>query len=382
MSNNDVYITKTASFLPRKPVANNEMEPLLGKVGDKPSRARAVILRSNRIKTRYYAIDPKTLEATHSNTQLATEAIKKLAHENFKLNDIQCLAAGTSMPDQLMPNHAVMIHGELGIPPCETVAMAGICVSGMSAMKYAYMSVASGMQNNAVSTGSELASAVMRAQNFSPEIQSKISALENSPELAFEKDFLRWMLSDGAGAVLFQPQANPKHTSLKVEWIEIRSYANEEEACMYAGAEKKNGALIGWHAYTPEQRTLQSIMSVKQDVKLLNNKVIYYTVEKLLAEIVIKKNIKADDIDWFLPHYSSNFFREKVYQGLKNIGFEIPYEKWFSNLESKGNTGSASIYIMLDDLINSGKLSSGEKILCYIPESGRFSSSYMLLTVA
>ena len=381
MSNNDVYITKTASFLPGKPVTNSEMEALLGIVGDKPSRARAVILRSNRIKTRYYAIDPKTLEATHSNTQLATEAIKKLAYDNFKLNDIQCLAAGTSMPDQLMPNHAVMIHGELGTPPCETVAMAGICVSGMSAMKYAYMSVASGMQNNAVSTGSELASAVMRAQNFSPEIQSKVSALQNSPELAFEKDFLRWMLSDGAGAVLFQAQANPNSTSLKVNWIDIRSYANEEEACMYAGAEKNNGELVGWHTFTPEQRSQQSIMSIKQDVKLLNSKIVHYTVEKSLAEIIDNKKINPDDIDWFLPHYSSNFFREKLYQGLKNINFEIPYKKWFSNLETKGNTGSASIYIMLDDLMSSGKLSSGEKILCYIPESGRFTSAYMLLTV-
>jgi len=70
-----------------------------------------------------------------------------------------------------------------------------------------------------------------------------------------------------------------------------------------------------------------------------------------------------------------------VYEGLKNVGFEIPYERWFTNLISKGNTGSASIYIMLDELFNSGKLKSGEKLLCYIPESGRFSSAFMLLTV-
>lgn len=382
MSSNEVYITRTSSFLPGNPVANKDMEPLLGMVGDKPSRARAIILRSNRIKNRYYAIDPETLETTYSNAQLATEAIKNLVHENFGLNDIQCLAAGTSIPDQLMPNHAVMIHGELGIPPCETAAMSGVFVSGMNAMKYAYMAVASGMQSNAVSTGSELASAVMRAQNFSPEIQSKVEALETNPELAFEKDFLRWMLSDGAGAVLLQPQPNPNHPSLKIDWIEIRSYANEMEACMYAGAEKNDGKLTGWLSYTPEQRAQQSIMSVKQDVKLLNNHVIEYTVEKLLVEIIEAKQFTPDSIDWFLPHYSSDFFREKVYQGLKNINFEIPYEKWFTNLHDKGNIGSASIYVMLDDLVNSGKLSSGEKILCYIPESGRFSSCFMLLTVA
>jgi 3-oxoacyl-[acyl-carrier-protein] synthase-3 len=67
--------------------------------------------------------------------------------------------------------------------------------------------------------------------------------------------------------------------------------------------------------------------------------------------------------------------------GLENIGFLIPYEKWFTNLTTKGNTGSASIYIMLEELFNGGTLKIGEKILCFIPESGRFSSAFMLLEV-
>ncbi|MBO7381107.1 MAG: hypothetical protein J6U05_05510, partial [Neisseriaceae bacterium] len=92
-------------------------------------------------------------------------------------------------------------------------------------------------------------------------------------------------------------------------------------------------------------------------------------------------SLKPDEVDYFLPHYSSQFFRQKVYDGLKNIGFEIPFEKWFTNLPSKGNTGSASIYIMLDEFLKTHSLRAGEKILCYIPESGRFSSSFMLLEV-
>ena len=88
-----------------------------------------------------------------------------------------------------------------------------------------------------------------------------------------------------------------------------------------------------------------------------------------------------DQIDWFLPHYSSGYFRPRFYQGMKNIGFEIPYEKWFSNLAYKGNTGSAAIYIILEEIFKSGKLSKGQRILCFIPESGRFSHCFMHLTV-
>ncbi len=381
MTANKVYITNLAKYLPGTPVSNDEMEGLLGQVANKPSRARKMVLRSNKIASRYYAIDKSSGQMTHTGAQLAAEAIKKLDFQGFSIQNLQCLATATSVPDQIMPNQAVMVHGELGIPPCEVIATSGICVSGMAAMKYAYMAIASGVHENAVAAASELASIVMRGENFNREIEEKVKALESKPELAFEKDFLRWMLSDGAGAALLQNVPRKNGTSLSINWLEIMSYANEVEACMYSGAEKVGNQLKGWTSYSSQERDQHSIMSVKQDVKLLNDKVIYYTVERTLSDIRKKHEINAEDIDWFLPHYSSNFFRQRVYDGLVNIDFEIPFSKWFTNLSDVGNVGSASIYIMLAELYASGNLKTGQKILCYIPESGRFSSSFMLLTV-
>ncbi|HEY8190698.1 MAG TPA: 3-oxoacyl-[acyl-carrier-protein] synthase III C-terminal domain-containing protein, partial [Micavibrio sp.] len=66
---------------------------------------------------------------------------------------------------------------------------------------------------------------------------------------------------------------------------------------------------------------------------------------------------------------------------LKKAGAMIDEEKWFTNLYSKGNTGTASIFIMLDELFHSGKLKSGEKILCHVPESGRGLNCLMVLEV-
>jgi 3-oxoacyl-[acyl-carrier-protein] synthase-3 len=86
-------------------------------------------------------------------------------------------------------------------------------------------------------------------------------------------------------------------------------------------------------------------------------------------------------LDWYVPHYSSEYFRQPVYDKLRAMDFEIPFERWFTNLATKGNTGSASIYIMLDELYRSGRLAPGQKILCFVPESARFSAGYMLLTV-
>ncbi len=79
--------------------------------------------------------------------------------------------------------------------------------------------------------------------------------LEAKPELAFDRDFLRWMLSDGAGAVLIEPAPRAGAPNLRIDWIEIFSYAGEMETCMYAGAAKRpDGGITGWTAMTPRER--------------------------------------------------------------------------------------------------------------------------------
>ena len=66
---------------------------------------------------------------------------------------------------------------------------------------------------------------------------------------------------------------------------------------------------------------------------------------------------------------------------LDNNNMHIPQEKWFTNLSSVGNVGAGSIYLMLEELFNSGKLQKGQKIFITVPESARFSYMYGLLTV-
>lgn len=376
-----VFINRISASLPHDPVDNEQMEARLGMVGEKPSRARKLILRRNGIQQRHYVIDPRTGEPSLSNAQLSAEAIRGLAGDGFDLNELECLVAGTSSPDQVMPGHAVMVHGELGSPPCEVVTTAGICVCGMTALKYAWMNVASGQSRNAVACGSEVASAMMQARNFNAEYESRVDELEKHPEIAFEKDFLRWMLSDGAGAVLLQDCPNAQGLSLRIDWLDILSFADRMPACMYAGAEMEDGALRGWARYDAEQRAQRSVMAVKQDVKLLNDNIVRLTVVEALRRIMARRELRVADIDWFLPHYSSEFFRERLAAGLAEVDLAIPMARWFTNLTSKGNTGAASIFVILDELFNGGHLRSGQKLLCYVPESGRFSSAFMHLTV-
>lgn len=378
--NNSVYINRIAKFLPGEPVNNDEMEQYLGFVGgDLKSKSKPVILRNNKITKRYYALD-KNGNSTFSNADLTTEAIKGLAGKNFDLKDIELLTCGTTTPDQILPGHASMVHGQLKTKPLEAISFSGSCCSGMNAFKYAYMSILTGNTNNAVATGSEKFSQWMLANNFKEEA-AKIKAVEENPMLGFEKDFLRWMLSDGAAAVLISNKPNSDELSLKVEWVEICSFANEVETCMYAGGEKiKDGEFKGWATFDQKEWVEKSLFSLRQDIQLLDTYIAQLGTKKYV-ELFKKHNVDPLSIDWLLPHISSEYFRSKVDDEMKKYGVQLPQEKWFVNLGSIGNIGSASIFLALEELMNSGKLKKGQKIALTVPESARFSYANALLTV-
>ena len=381
-SSMDVYINDIAAFLPNDPVTSEDIEEVLGKIHDVRSRVKSRVLKSNGIKTRYYAIDRKTGELNYTNARLTAEAIRRLRpYAGFSTNDIQCLCCGTSMADLIAPGHGLMVAGELGVGPCEVISTSGICLCGISSLKAAYANVALGLSDNAVATGSELASSLLRS-NFFEHLEGDPD-FKNHPILTFDSDFLRWMLSDAAGAVFLSPKKNEGRRSLRIDWIEHVSYAGQMDTCMYAGGHKnEDGSVTGWRQLSSLAEALEkNYFALKQDTELLGEHVIRLTVNEGLARAVARRKLRASDVDWFLPHYSSEFFRDKVHDAMVSIGFPVPYEKWFTNLAYKGNTGSASIYVMMEELFHSGRLKEGDTLLCYIPESGRFSVAYMLLTV-
>jgi 3-oxoacyl-[acyl-carrier-protein] synthase-3 len=381
MSAIEVYINSTSAYFPNDPVPNEDMELYLGFINGKPSKSKNIVLRNNGIKNRYYAL-AKGGKATHTNAQMTALAVKALFAENpAKIKDIQLLSCGTSSPDQMMPSHGVMTHGWLPeTEAIEVVSPAGVCCAGMHAIKYAYMAIRTGDVKLAVATGSERFSGLLVSGVFEEEVQ-KLKELSNNPYLAFQKDFLRWMLSDGASAFLMSDKPNEKGLSLRLDWIEGVSYANEMETCMYMGAEKMpDGSLKGFMDFTPEEIVNQSIFSIKQDITLLSNNIVSLGGKKI-TEIFERRGLAVTDIDYFLPHISSEFFKSKIYDLVEIYGGGIPYEKWFINLYTVGNVGAASVFLMVNELFHTGRLKKGEKILLLVPESARFSYMYAMLTV-
>jgi 3-oxoacyl-[acyl-carrier-protein] synthase III len=374
-----VYITKLSKFLPNNPVSNEEIEDFVGLINGVPSKAKNLILRNNQIKTRYYALD-KNSKATHTNAELTKLAIENLFDKNFGLDNIEALSCGTTSPDQLLPAHAAMVHGLLGGNPVEINSTTGACSAGMQALKFGYLSVLSGNTHNAVCTGSERIASWMLAKSFKEEAE-KIAQLEGDGIIAFEKDFLRFMLSDGAGAALLEDKPKTDGISLRIDFIEQRSFANELPTCMYAGSVKgEDGAIIGWTDLDQDQWTAQSVFAMKQDTKLLGE----FIVKKggqLLKDLVDDGRVVPSEITYYLPHLSSQFFGPRIQREMELLGIDMPPTKWFTNLSRVGNVGAGSPYLMLEEIFNSGKLNRGEKLLMMVPESARFNYAHVLMTV-
>ncbi|MBF4483731.1 MULTISPECIES: beta-ketoacyl-ACP synthase III [unclassified Flavobacterium] len=374
----EVYITKAAKYLPNEAVSNDEMEDYLGLINDAASKARRIILRNNKITSRYYAID-KTGKSTHNNAELTKNAVVQLFDEHFTAQDLEVLSCGTSTPDVFLPSHAAMVHGLLKNKSVELNSSTGVCCAGMNSLKFGFLSIRSGNSKNAICTGSEKVSSWLNAQMYNHEA-ANLKSLEEQPIIAFKKDFLRWMLSDGAGAFLLENKPRGP-ISLKIEWMEAFSYAYELETCMYAGGDKlENGEIKSWSDYPPEQWLNESVFAIKQDVKLLDEFILSKGAESM-SDAMSKNNISSDQVDYFIPHVSSNFFVEGLKKGLTEKGIGMADEKWFMNLSRVGNVGSASIYLALEELMNSGNLKKGDRILLSVPESGRFSFAYAYLTV-
>lgn len=373
------YINAVASFLPGPPVSNEDIEQVLGELPTGASRLKRRILRNNGIEQRHYAIDRETKQPTHTHAQLGAEAVRQLLDQaGLGMADLDLLSVGCSIPDHVTPGLASQVHGELGGGAMEIASTHAVCCAGMTALKYAAMAVASGDKERAVVNAVERCSSFLRAPHFDAELRARTAAEEANPYVGFDQEFLRWMLSDGAGAALLEGQ--PRGLSLKVEWVELRSYAHELPSCMYMGAERlEDGSLRGWRE-TPDLETALrgGYFNLHQDVKLLGQHIVDVMVRSL-TEIRSKRQLDPEQVDWLLPHYSSEFFRPKAYEGLKAAGFELPYSKWRSNLVRRGNTGCASVFIMLDEFLRGGELQPGQTVLLLVPESGRFTGAWALL---
>jgi len=364
----NVYITATGAFFPGEPVGNDRIDEYIAPLNGASPRIKRRILAENGIERRYYSTAPDGT-TRHSTARMAAEAIRDcLAKARVELADVDLLCTGTSGGDATLPGFANMVQGELASPPLTTSSHSGVCTAGLAALQHAAMALESGRARRALVATSEAPSRLFKRSRFAA----------RGYDIDFDAHFLRWMLSDAAGAWLLENEPRGPQ-SLKLQGLHLRSFSGDYPVCMQVGLAAESGKSYLDYASFAEAEA-DGAYALRQDIRLLPN----------LFDIGIHEYVRLAREGWFDPrrvdhflcHYSSQRFAPVVRDLLVKAGLAIPDELWYSNLRTRGNTGAASIFVMLDDFLRERAAKRGEQVMCFVPESGRFTVGYLLLEMA
>jgi 3-oxoacyl-[acyl-carrier-protein] synthase-3 len=367
-----VYLRASGSCLPGPPISNDEMEDYLGTVHGQRSRARALALRQNGIRTRHYALAPGG-RPTHSGADLASAAVRDAfaGQRALRIADTDYLAVAGSFGDRMLPGLASPVQHSLGLDGIEIASFQSVCGSAAMALQSAYLQVRCGARRQAVVVGAEFVSRILRGSWIEPTPYAEPG--RGVDDLGVE--FLRWTLSDGAGAAVFSPVPLDGAPALRLDWVDVTSYAGRFEVCMQLGA-----ADDSWASYTtPIEAAHAGAFCLRQDFRSLR-RMFPVWVERL-RQLGETRGFAPEDIDAYLCHFSSYALGREVMALMREARFMIPEERWYSNLRERGNTGAASIFVMLDEFLRSRPLRRGQRLLLCIPESGWGMVAYSQFTV-
>ncbi|HTY28490.1 MAG TPA: 3-oxoacyl-ACP synthase, partial [Mycobacterium sp.] len=236
------------------------------------------------------------------------------------------------------------------------------------------LQVAVGEKRNAICVASELASRGFKSTRY-----QEMATVADDGSLPMETAFLRYMLSDGAGAAVIEDAPAPTGISLRIDWLSLTSFANTEKACMYAGS-NDNACDKTWGDYpTATEAAADGVFALRQKLSLLPHlvRVGIDEYERLRA----MGKFDPESVTWFPAHYSSERMKAMMWGEFSRRSIPVGGpEAWYSNLTRVGNIGSAAIFVILDEMMTEGLIREGDTLLCMVPESGRFVVSFMHLT--
>jgi 3-oxoacyl-[acyl-carrier-protein] synthase-3 len=353
------YISATGAHLPGNPVSNKEIPTYLGNL-EHEDAIREKILRMNGIQSRHYALD-QDQNATADLYALATEAAVKCLSGVRSPDPITYLSSGTTNAPLLGPGPSSLIHDRLSKSgllngPVEISSHSGICASSAQALLGAIRAVKSGEHHCGLAIGVDQPSDILKSSVVRPP-QDR----ESDPDIRktgwFMSVFLRSMLSDGAGAMLLSRKPVAGRINFQVNWTYSRSFAHLAPLCMRL-----------------ENRSLL----LSQDVVRLENHM-KPCAQQALHSALEENEDCLSSYSMILPHLSSFYFKRLLLHALKCPKYGSSPPHW-TNLKTAGNTGAASIYIMLDEYIRTEAIQSGDRLLLFIPESGQFNFALVSLT--
>jgi 3-oxoacyl-[acyl-carrier-protein] synthase III len=298
-------ITGIGHYLPNKVVSNDDLATQFDITAER-------IFQKTGIRQRHY------LE-TGSTSHLVIKAIKNLIGDNsYKLNDLDCLILGTTTPDYFFPATATAILTELNVKSGYGFDVSAACSGFMYGLHIGRLMIESGEAKKIIICGGDKLSSTLTGHDYKTAV----------------------LFGDGAGAVMLEATEGKDENYLYKSICSMKK-GGLSEVYLKTGLNSKNKTFDGIH---------------------MEGRLVYESgvtqMAKSITDYLELMNLTFDDIDYLVPHQANLRMLEAV---ANKLGLSV--EKMLINIETMGNTGSATIPICLSQHYEKKLIKKGDRLL-------------------
>ena len=290
------------------------------KVWDNNDLARLVDTSDEWIRERTGVVQRHIAEDNEATVTMASRAAQRaLEDADIKAEEIDLIIVATISPTEIMPCVACGVQEKLGAEKATCFDLNGACTGSLLALNTAQAYLSQGIYQTELVIGAE-----------------KLSALTDWTDRG-----TCILFGDGAGAVV-----------LKAE--ESGRYAQVTQSIG-----KKGGALT---LRSRNQIQYETDPKAKETYIQMNGKEVFtFAVSKVpeaVKNLLSREKVPCEDIRYYLLHQAN---ARIIRSAARRIGEDI--SKFPMNMDEYGNTSSASLLILLDEVKKSGKLQRGDKLV-------------------
>ena len=290
------------------------------KVWDNNDLARMVDTSDEWIRERTGVVQRHIAEENEDTVTMASRAAQRaLEDADIKAEEIDLIIVATISPTEVMPCLACRVQEKLGAEKATCFDLNGACTGSLLALNTAQAYLSQGIYQTALVIGAE-----------------KLSALTDWTDRG-----TCILFGDGAGAVV-----------LKAE--ESGRYAQVTQSIG-----QKGGALT---LRSRNQIQYETDPKAKETYIQMNGKEVFtFAVSKVpeaVKNLLSREKVPCEDIRYYLLHQANERI---IRSAARRIGEDI--SKFPMNMDEYGNTSSASLLILLDEVKKSGKLQRGDKLI-------------------
>ena len=257
-------------------------------------------------------------------------AERALDAAGIRAKDLDMIIVGTVTPDMPMPATAVFLQQKLGAADCPAFDIAAACAGFVFGLSIADQFIRTGAMNNVLVVGVELLSRVLNWKDRTTCV----------------------LFGDGAGAAVVGRANDARAENGKPRGIlstRMHSDGSLAHSLMIPAGGSANPL------------TYELLEQQKNKVSMRGQDIFRVAVKNLYSaskNAVDAAGMTPDEVDWICPHQANIRIIDQAVQRL-----HVPREKVLVNIDRVGNTSSASIPILLDENVRSGKVRPGDTVL-------------------